>query len=241
MITATALMGCCLICLAASHVVAAIKKGEPPPSRSRLPAAFDRDLLDTHFLQFSPDRIHIDAAATIRYATNFKMETNNKMSEAPPSPGDSTCSTNYTLLVSLSTIENATNEEIRNHKIDNVEKIMRLEKERMKPGADHEAIDAELKQCRMKSEEIDKEWLERGVFHALFAPKIAGVCGSLDLESSVFHEDDLSAMTSVDDDEDSSILNQALQIVKQKKDEGKKNKGLRTLSSSEINRKKMTR
>lgn len=168
------------------------------------------------------------------------METNSKMPEAPPSPSDdsSTCSTEYTLLVSLSSIEKASNEKIRNYKIDNVEKIMRLKKKREKPGANVEEIEAELKQCHIKSEEIDKEWLERGVFHGLFAPKIVSVRGSLE---SSFNDDDLSVMTSDDDDEDSSILNQALQIVKQKKDERKKNKGLRTLSSSDINREKMTR
>ena len=102
------------------------------------------------------------------------METTFSIPEAPPSPGDSTCSTNITLLVSLSTIENATKEEMRNHKVDVLEKIIRLEKEREKPGADHEAIGAELKQCLIKSEEIDMEFLKRGVFHALFPPKAVG-------------------------------------------------------------------
>ena len=166
------------------------------------------------------------------------------MPEAPPSPSDdsSTCSTEYTLLVSLSSIEKASNEKIRNYKIDNVEKIMRLKKKREKPGANVEEIEAELKQCHIKSEEIDEEFLRRGVFHALFAPKIVSVGGSLE---SSFNDDDLSVMTSDDDDEVSSmnnILSQMLQIGEQEKEEEgrKKNKGLRTLSSSDINREKMT-
>ena len=170
------------------------------------------------------------------------METTFSIPEAPPSPGDSTCSTNITLLVSLSTIENATKEEMRNHKVDVLEKIIRLEKEREKPGADHEAIDAELKQCRIKSEEIDMEFLKRGVFHALFPPKAVG--GGL--KSSFFHDDDLSVITSDDYDKDSRIekkkLDQVLQINEQReKDEGKKKKmSLRMLSSSDVNREKMT-
>jgi hypothetical protein len=124
-------------------------------------------------------------------------------------------------LVSLSSIEKASNEKIRNYKIDNVEKIMRLKKKREEPGANVEEIEAELKQCHIKSEEIDEEFLRRGVFHALFAPKIVSVGGSLELESS-FNDDDLSAMTSVDDDEDSSILNQALQMSSRRKTKGRR-------------------
>ena len=203
-------------------------------------------LLDTLIFcnsQFILHRIEIDhrAAATLE----FMMETNSKMPDAPPSPSDdsSTCSTEYTLLVSLTSIEKASNEKIRNYKIDNVEKIMRLKKKLDKPGANIEEIEAELKQCHIKSEEIDKEWLQRGVFHGLFAPKIVSVCGSLE---SSFNDDDLSVMTSDDDDEDSNnmnnILSQILQIGEQEKEEEgrKKNKGLRTLSSSDVNREKMT-
>ena len=168
------------------------------------------------------------------------METTFSIPEAPPSPGDSTCSTNITLLVSLSTIENATKEEeMRNHKVDVLEKIIRLEKEREKPGADHEAIDAELKQCRIKSEEIDMEFLKRGVFHALFSPKAVG--GGL--KSSFFHDDDLSVITIEDDDKDSRIDQVTLQKIREQreKDEGKKKMmSLRMLSSSDVNREKMT-